>query len=752
MRLTLRTMLAYLDGVLDPADTDTLGKKIQESDFASGLSQRLKAVLKKVRLEAPKLDAKGLGNDANTVAEYLDSSLPQDRVGDFERICLESDKHLAEVGACHQILTLVLGKPADVPEEMRARIYALQNPEQPSAPALWHPAGAHPATAHSPTAAREPVASNTAVVAPIVPSPPPAPRVPANGKPALQPPLLVPDYLRAGRQRTAGPIAALLVAAIALIAAGVWLLRSDGAARFFKSMQIAMNAPADSAQPANGEKTEPVATEPGKESAPDSAASVAVLPTTPPVNAELEKAAPPLTAPPIPDVAPTTAPPVSLPPAAEPAPPPAAAPPLPMPMPVIPDVPAEAKPPAPDANAPKTAPPPSEQRSLVEVGRYTSDIQLLASLDPSDGLWKRKITSASVFAGERLIVLPPYRPQLAVPGAQVTFVNQGGLQMDSPGELGSRLKVDYGRLIVVAVGAAGAQLDLDLGGVKGIATLVDADSSLAIRVARWLPPGVDPEAVVGLTIVELFNTKSRVTWQEVGQDRVEITPKHVLSYIGPETPRVQGPFQSPDWVDVRNTPPIDRQASLSLESLLDQARPLTLALQEASQDRRVEVRSLSARCQVVLDEFEPMIRELSDARQYSFWNIEIDALKAALNRSPQAAADIKATLERLRGADAAELYRLLWGYGPEQLEKGAAAQLVKFLEHEQMDVRVLAFHNLVAITGAQEYYRPERLPGQMKAPIQNWKDRLAKGGITYKAPPSPLEALKPLAGPAALIP
>ena len=175
-------------------------------------------------------------------------------------------------------------------------------------------------------------------------------------------------------------------------------------------------------------------------------------------------------------------------------------------------------------------------------------------------------------------------------------------------------------------------------------------------------------------------------------------------------------------------------------------------MQEASQDRRVEVRSLSARCQVVLDEFEPMIRELSDARQYSFWNIEIDALKSALNRSPQAAADIKATLERLRGADAAELYRLLWGYSPEQLEKGAAAQLVKFLEHEQMDVRVLAFHNLVAITGAQEYYRPERLPSQMKAPIQNWKDRLAKGGITYKAPPSPLEALKPLAGPAAVLP
>src|SRR6185503_13312006 len=131
MRLTLRTMLAYLDNVLEPADAEVLGQKINESDFASGLVERIKGVLRKVRMDAPKLDGKGMGNDANTVAEYLDSSLPQDRIGDFERVCLESDKHLSEVASCHQILTLVLGKPAEVPLELRERVYALINPEQP---------------------------------------------------------------------------------------------------------------------------------------------------------------------------------------------------------------------------------------------------------------------------------------------------------------------------------------------------------------------------------------------------------------------------------------------------------------------------------------------------------------------------------------------------------------------------------------------------------------------------------------------
>jgi hypothetical protein len=106
---------------------------------------------------------------------------------------------------------------------------------------------------------------------------------------------------------------------------------------------------------------------------------------------------------------------------------------------------------------------------------------------------------------------------------------------------------------------------------------------------------------------------------------------------------------------------------------------------------------------------------------------------------------VKAAIERLRPAEAKDLYRMLWGYSQEQLERGSATQLVKFLEHDQMDVRVLAYANLATITGAGELYRPERLPAQQRAAIQNWKERLAKGTIAYKLAPTPLENYKPLA-------
>jgi hypothetical protein len=159
MRLTLRTLLAYLDDVLEPAQAKELGEKIAESSVATALVNRMREVMRRRRLSAPAVQGAGAGIDANRVGEYLDNTLSPEAVADIERVCLESDVHLAEVAACHQILTLVLGEPVDVPVESRERMYALG----PSAPALEFEAPEETRT----TASRIPSVtdSNTARVA-----------------------------------------------------------------------------------------------------------------------------------------------------------------------------------------------------------------------------------------------------------------------------------------------------------------------------------------------------------------------------------------------------------------------------------------------------------------------------------------------------------------------------------------------------------------------------------------------------------
>jgi hypothetical protein len=738
MRLTLRTMLAYLDNVLEPAEAELLGKKIEESDFASGLVDRIKGVLKKLRMDAPKLDGKGMGNDANTVAEYLDSSLPQDHVGEFERVCLESDRHLCEVASCHQILTLVLGKPADVQVELRERIYALGDPTR----AGIHEAGTAAAQAHA--TAEPPPAMND------------------NGRPAAKAaPLEVPDYLRAGRQPSVWPFVAAVAAALVLALIGMWGLGVfDGknrlASLFPGRQPLAMNADEEGAgkpdsetgaaaaaksgaAPEAGATTADVAAvtgnaapAPSNESPAESAAPVAAAAVAPTASdraatdsTDRVAIAAPVTPPFIPTIPET-------PDAVPPGPPPAA-------KAVVPKTPK-----APVAVAPARPQP-------MEVGRYTSDRELLATLDPDDALWYPKQSQEVLVAGERLVVLPPYRPQISLPSAvQLTFAGEGALRMEEPDENNiPRATIQYGRFVAATAGKAGAQVELDLAGVKGVFTLVDADTKLAIKVIRWVPPGIDPESAEGITEIEMYNVNGRATWEQAEHSKVDLPMRHVHVYYGDDPTETHGPFLSPEWIDPKSVKPIERMAGDSLERLIDHERPLNLSLQEAMKDRRVEVRALASRCLAVLDDFEPILRELSDPNQYSYWTGEFDALRHAVGRSRETAGKIRETLSLLRAADAKDLYRMLWGYTEDQLKKESAAQLVKFLEHDQMDIRVLANANLVSITGAQGSFLPQKPPTQMKTAIQTWQVKQKAGAITYKGfPPSPMDVYRPATPPA----
>ena len=123
MRLTLRTLLAWMDDTLDPDQVREIGKQVAESPFARELSDRINRVTRQRRLSVPGRSGPD-GTDPNVVASYLDNDLDPEEVAEFEKRCLTADVNLAEVASVHQILSL-LGQKVTVPAEARSRMYQL---------------------------------------------------------------------------------------------------------------------------------------------------------------------------------------------------------------------------------------------------------------------------------------------------------------------------------------------------------------------------------------------------------------------------------------------------------------------------------------------------------------------------------------------------------------------------------------------------------------------------------------------------
>lgn len=125
MRLTLRTLLAYLDDTLEPQEAEVLRQKLESSGFATQLVHRIRASLADQSLSAPAPDSVHPIEDPNMMSNYLDSTLSPEQIAEIEKACLESPPHLAEAAACHQILTMVLGRPAEASDQLRDRIFSM---------------------------------------------------------------------------------------------------------------------------------------------------------------------------------------------------------------------------------------------------------------------------------------------------------------------------------------------------------------------------------------------------------------------------------------------------------------------------------------------------------------------------------------------------------------------------------------------------------------------------------------------------
>lgn len=805
MRLTLRTMLAYLDGILEPADAQDIGKKIEESEYATGLVHRIRDVMRRLRLGAPSPTDRSSQLDPNAVAEYLDNILASEAVTDFEKVCLDSDVHLAEVAACHQILTLVLGEPAEIDAAARQRMYQLKD----------MPASAGPPP--TPAVGQSPAAVSAGG--------PPALNLEGDGDSGqrkARPRPTVPEYLREPRKkgRWLPAVTVVLVACFTLfvlMALGQfepgtplgntlvrWGLRQapqpprevaaapqeerpvkkgeGGETKMTPGKEPETKPPGEPAkklplQPGAELPKEPV-NEPAKELGKEALAPPVKEPAREPVGEMLQEPAKTPAKQPTADVVIKEASPEGPqpPPAVRnlPKPPEAAGPGK--------DQPTEiGRKPAPDAESPagsdkkgaperiaedkpqltatersvlprkpgtsaeKTAEKPEIKPALPPMpeplGRFMSSDQVLLVDDPKGG-WLR-VAPSQMLLPQRLLALPTYRARIGL-AMGVTLEVLGGTQIEllagGPQELPG-IHVRYGRVVMIPVGQPGSRLRVVFGDRRGVLTFSDAESIAALDVRHVHVPGTNPEAGPPHIVANLYASTGSIVWDEPGGDeaakKVQLTAPQWVSFNAALTSEPAVSKELPKWITAEPLSAWDRRASVALAQpqALPTDRLARLALMEVVTLRpQKEVRWLALRCLGYIGQFNDLVKTLNDPARKLDWPEYVDQLREAVARDAQSAAAVRVALETQYPQQAADLYRMLWGYSDKDLQTGADKDLVKALEDDTLAVRVLSFWNLRELTGLGLFYRPEQTAAKRLQPTVRWRQRLEAGEIRLKTP------------------
>lgn len=737
MRLTLRTLLAYLDGILPAAARADLANQVDGNTAAESLIKRIRRAVTRAEIPAPKLDGRGLAADANSVAEFLDNSLPAERLAAFEKICLESDLHLAEVAACHELLAEIardntVVKPLDATSQERL----LQ---------LFH----HRAAVEAAAAERDEARENAAAVRAAV----------EQARPAPRPDVAMSRGNRSAERRPWLAWASAAVALLVLLLAGgvlVWNIRGAGqqvAAR--RVEQPAANAkPAEREEPfedapqppavpaeqvvAQGEGEKAPAEEP---SAPRTESATEPIPgasETKPAQEEVAEA-----------MTPQVTVPVDSPPPAE--------------QPRVPQgdalaiaaLPATVMPKRDDATVESPKSPASDDvdaAGVVEPG----GVVLHRVLRAGRQTWVYFPAGEPLAAREELVVPPGGDAEISVGGLSVKLLRgtQVTLSIDSDGT--PRITVVIGRVVARAM-TADRQLGITAGRLHGVVTAGLAEP-VAVSVELERRPGDDPAVDPARMVATIMSTTGGLGWRQLPMasqtDPVAVGLLGGIAEEGMLEARSALVWDStrPDRaVTERRTSlgwagaaepidPLTRRAAGSLAATLQQARPLFDSLHDMAIGHRAENRALAAATLALLGEYDELVILLSSDRpgeqlEASQWlALEAATVPLALARGANSAAKLEATLEKRGPPGKGEMvFRLARGFSDAELAAGADAMLVEALNDPDLVVRRYAAKNLFEIVqpaaSDRIRYRPDGLEEMRRQGAAWWRTQLEKQAI-----------------------
>ena len=714
MRLTLRTLLAYRDGVLDPKEAALLEEKIKESSTAQQISQRIETGMRNRKIAPIPVDAREFGFEANLVAEFLDDTIPMETLPDMERKCLENNTLLIEIGSCHQILSRAISVPASIPASLRQRIREL-----PSKPVAYstslgvalEKAGTirridSPSSAYSMDGG-ERVALESATAAPKTLRKTRA-DLRASGI-ELSDGLgrQVPEYLIGndrGWLKRAAMAACLL---IALVVAGAIAIGPLDRVRILLGKPDGMDIAKVPSVP-KPNKTESIrsgdeVTEPKDRG---SAAPISESSSAPPMpSADNSKGAESLLGDksivknesvPKPSIEPSSIP----------------------------------------------SRKPNRMQWLPDSKPSSDSIVLAKVNNAADGTsnWKRLMAGEYVQGGERVVVPPAQRTEIRIePGIRWLCAGESDLELLPSTTDSARVRFKAGRALLFSTPDA-KSIEVDCNGMLVSIRFDSDDACCGLEVQNVMLPCSDEMLQAGKfdiqPIVRLIGVQGEIAFSYQGPN--EFAGRGALN-VGQYVVWKQGILSEKQelveelwWLRTSAERPIYQLASSELQSELAtiESTSLDSELFELTKHRRGETAALAVRTRMMLGQYDQIFSPdgiLNRKGLHSHWPSILAQIPQSLARQEN-----RTQLVEAIRADAPNrantILSLLIPKSQEQLSAGADKILVEALSSSAMDERIMAINQLSAITTKNLGYQPDKTSVDA---VQQWRKMLGKNEIRY---------------------
>lgn len=695
MRLTLRTLLSYLDNVLDEPSRAELQRQIEASEHASEWVHRTRDVMRRLRLGAPEPGGTGSIDDPNTVAEYLDRTLPEEGVAEFERVCLESDAMLAEVASCHHVLAMFLSEPAEIDPDTRNRLHRL---EADLATAL---------KARAENAARQAATVQPAAVAPVI-EPSPARRMKVRPRPADT------EEESGGFWSDLVPWIPAIAALLLLSATAYLVLNNETETKvttkqpsnattpkddpaLIDPVKIAGDPEEEGGAAGKGEETTDPARKPSETNSASPQDDEPVTPaeeaTTPAQPTTETPTQPPADTP----AAATTT--TETPTAETPSGGPSNAGPPAVPAPMEEEIAATEEEDGPKALLTYYGDPPLADAPRVGPASR-KDPNGFVVVEAEGGAWNRLQQGMFMEAPQKghVVSLPAYRGAFELSqGVLIELVHQTEAVID-PEKPGVELL--YGRVVLTCFPDAKEPV--------AVAVRIDAidytltlqpGARVAIAADRFFEPGrpmlSDPAPMVA--IAHALGGES--SWRTSTSERTSAMPAPLFFVSGSLSGAPAG-FRNPTWVTAVELSDADLESSPYVAGQVEGVvLPQLMTLADAKNSRETrDVVSLAGRCSAALMQPDSLVASFGDKAQADEWQRHLDVLRQMASRSARGAEVVRqAFIEKYGSAGGGALFEVVQGFTPAQVGGDAAAvqggvipgKLLPMLESEDLATRVL---------------------------------------------------------------